>query len=54
MTLLVRKSFVVQWDVVTDIFPVNYIVRWYGWDNSIGMASVDELSYTVTGLTSTL
>ena len=45
------ESFVIQWDAVMDLFTVNYTVRWYRGDNVIGMASVDELSYTVTGLT---
>ena len=45
------ESFVVQWDEVNDIFTVNYTVRCYRGDDVIGMASVDRLSYTVTGLT---
>ena len=36
---------------MTDLFSINYTVRWYRGDNLIGMASVDGLSYTVTGLT---
>ena len=46
-----RESFIVHWDAVMDLFTVNYTVRWYSGDNEIGMASVDGLSYTVTGLT---
>ena len=45
------ESFVIQWDAMMDFFDVNYTVRWYRGDNEIGMASVDGLSYTVTGLT---
>ena len=48
---ITNESFVVQWDGVNDYFPVNYTVRWYRGDSSIGMANVDGLSYTVTGLT---
>ena len=48
---ITSESFVVQWDAVMDFFTVNYTVRWYRGDNEIGMASVDGLSYTVTGLT---
>ena len=47
---ITSESFVVQWDAVMDLFAVNYTVRWYGGDNEIGMASVDGLLYTVTGL----
>ena len=43
-------SFVVQWDPVTEL-TVTYTVRWYIGDDEIGMASVDGLSYIVTGLT---
>ena len=34
-----------------DLFAVNYTVRWYRGDDVIGMDTVDELLYTVTGLT---
>ena len=44
-------SFIVQWDAVTDIFPINYTVRWYG-ENTDNSTTTNELSYTVTGLTS--
>ena len=45
------ESFVVQWDAVVDYFNVTYTVRWYGEDGSNGTATVNGLSYTVTGLT---
>ena len=48
---ITNESFVIQWDAVNDFFTVNYTVRWYRGDNEIGMASVDEPSYTVAGLT---
>ena len=50
-TGITSGSFIVRWDMVNDIFPVNYTVRWYQGDSLIGMVSVDGLSYTVTGLT---
>ena len=34
-----------------DFFTVNYTVRWYRGDNEIRMATVNGLSYIVTGLT---
>ena len=48
---ITNESLVIQWDAVIDLFTVTYIVRWYRGDEEIGMASVDEPSYTVTGLT---
>ena len=51
---ITSESFVVQWDEVNDIFPVNYTVRWYGEDGSNGTANVTGLSYTVTGLTNNI
>ena len=36
---------------MNNIFTVNYTVRWYGEDGSNGTATVNGLSYTVTGLT---
>ena len=47
---ITSESFVVQWDAVIDIFPVNYIVRWYRGDDLIDEDSVDGQSYTVTEL----
>ena len=44
-------SFVVQWDAVTDVFPITYTVQWYGEDID-NTATTNGLSYTVTGLTS--
>ena len=44
-------SFIVQWDPVTDIFPITYVVQWYGEDVD-NTTTTNELSYTVTGLTS--
>ena len=44
-------SFMVQWDAVADVFPINYTVRWYG-ENTDNSTTTIELSYTVTGLTS--
>ena len=44
-------SFMVQWDAVTDIFPITYTVRWYG-ENTDNSTTTNELSYTITGLTS--
>ena len=46
-------SFIVEWDQVTDIFPITYIVRWYRVDVD-NTATTDELLYTVTGLTSNI
>ena len=48
---ITNQSIVVRWSSVNDIFPVNYTVRWYRGDTVIGMATVNGLSYTVTGLT---
>ena len=42
-------SFIVQWDPVTDLFPITYTVRWYGGDIDYN-ATTAELSYTVTEL----
>ena len=47
---ITSKSFIVEWDEVMDLFPINYTVRWYRGDDLIGTASVDGLSYNVTGL----
>ena len=47
---ITSESFIVRWSSVNDIFPVNYTVRWYGEDGSNGTATVNGLSYTVTGL----
>ena len=47
---ITRESFIVQWDAVMDLFDVNYTVRWYGEGGSNGIATVNGLSYTVTGL----
>ena len=44
-------SFIVEWDEITDLFPITYTVRCYGEDINIA-ATTDERSYTVTGLTS--
>ena len=46
-----HDSFIVQWDAVTDVFPITYTVRWYGEDIN-NTNTTNELSYTVTGLTS--
>ena len=48
---ITSESFVVQWDAVTDFFAVSYTIRWYGEDGMNGTATVNGLSYTVTGLT---
>ena len=45
-----NDSFTVQWDPVTDIFPINYTVRWYGEDID-NTTTTNELSYNVMGLT---
>ena len=47
---ITTDSFVVQWNQVTDIFPITYTVRWYGGDIN-NTATTNGLSYTVTGLT---
>ena len=44
-------SFIVQWNQVTDVFPITYTVRWYGEDID-NTTTTNGLSYTVTGLTS--
>ena len=44
-------SFIVQWDSVTDLFPITYTVQWYGRDVN-NTANTSELSYTVSKLTS--
>ena len=46
-----RKSIVVQWDAVDDIFPVTYNVTWYNESGIIGVDTVNGTSYNVTGLT---
>ena len=46
-----HDSFIVQWDAVTDVFPITYTVRWYGEDSN-DIATTNKLSYNVTGLTS--
>ena len=48
---ITSEMFVIRWNSVNDIFPVTYTVRWYGEDGSSGTATVNGLSYTVTGLT---
>ena len=47
---ITSESFVVQWDRVSN-YNGNYVVRWYGEDDSSGMDTVNGLSYNVTGLT---
>ena len=47
---ITSESFIIQWQAVVDILTVNYTVRWYIGDNEIGMASVNETSYTVSKL----
>ena len=47
---ITSESFIVEWDEVMDLFPINYTVQWYRGDDLIGTASVDGLSYNVTGL----
>ena len=44
-------SFMVQWDAVTDVFPITYTVRWYGEDID-NTATTTKLRYIITGLTS--
>ena len=46
-----HDSFIVQWDSVTDVFPITYTVQWYGEDSN-DIATTNKLSYNVTGLTS--
>ena len=48
---ITSQSFIVRWNLVNDIFTVNYTIRWYGEDDSNGTATVNGLSYNVTGLT---
>ena len=48
---ITTDSFVVQWNRVTDIFPINYTVQWYGGGIN-NNTTTNELSYKVTGLTS--
>ena len=48
---ITSESYVVTWDEVMDLFSINYTVRWYREDSLIGMASVDGLSYNISGLT---
>ena len=49
---ITSESFVVQWDVVNEIFPVTYAIKWYGEDGNNGTTNVTTgPSYTVTGLT---
>ena len=48
---ITNESIVVQWDAVDDIFPVTYNVTWYNESGTIGMDTVNETSYNVTGLT---
>ena len=49
---ITSESFVVKWDAVTDLFTVNYTIRWYGEDGINGTVTVNGLSCTVTGLNS--
>ena len=46
-----HDSFIVQWDAVTDVFPINYTIRWYGEDIN-NTATTNEPLYRITGLTS--
>lgn len=46
-----HESFVVEWEAVMDASSVNYTVRWVGEDGINATATVNALSYTVTGLT---
>ena len=48
---ITHESFVVQWDAVMDTSGVNYTIRWIGDDGINATATVNTLSYTVTGLT---
>ena len=46
-------SVVVQWDVVDDLLPTNYVVTWIG-DETYSIQSptlIEQSSYTITGLT---
>ena len=43
--------FIIQWNRVINLFPINYTVRWYGEDTD-NTATTNKLRYTVTGLTS--
>ena len=46
-----HESFIVQWEAVMDTSGVNYTIRWVGDDGINATATVNTLSYTVTGLT---
>ena len=48
---ITTDSFVVQWNQVTDVFPITYTIQWYGGDSN-NTTTTNGLSYTVTGLTS--
>ena len=44
-------SFIVQWDAVTDLFPITYTIRWYG-EGIDNTTTTNEPLYRITGLTS--
>ena len=46
-----HDSFIVQWDAVIDVFPINYTIQWFGEDID-NTAITTKLRYTITGLTS--
>ena len=48
---ITNESFVVLWDEVMDIFTITYTVTWYNDSGIIGMDTVNNPPYTVTGLT---
>ncbi|XP_065912099.1 fibronectin-like isoform X2 [Dysidea avara] len=45
------NSFAVQWDEVTDMFPVTYEVSWSDGNGDNGTIATNQTSCTITGLT---
>ena len=48
---ITNELFVILWDEVMDIFTITYNVTWYNESGIIGMDTVNNPPYTVTGLT---
>ena len=46
------NSIVIMWDPLVDLFPVDYILRWYGEDGINKTVTIIGSSHTVAGLTS--
>ena len=48
---ITNDTFVVLWNTVINVFPVNYTIKWYRVDGYIGMVTVNSPPYNAIGLT---